>query len=499
MKNIFFFCLCSLLLSQLWAQPFEKKQITNFNYDSRGASFPLYGDGISHFVTSPIFFEAHKDNSINIVMMSYNSEEDSFYSLTNITDNNFININPIADASTDWSSSINLIWQTNENSNWDIALRILKDSVWSYKELIINSPANEINPKFVLRNYWSLQENYQIEIVYEEESGICLYQKRDSSVNNEIIFKNNDTLSYSQPTATYFSGQPNTPDGLYLAATAKSSDSTSIIVFRFKTPNDSVWSPIHTLYDSGYCENPKFCNPFFYYPFLSFERTSLNKKEIYIIQELDYFGQIPIAVPLVDYENKCTSDFSSFIYGVVGKLSKYKDYYFFGPHSYKIISNDSVYIARPWSYWNRNEEFFTKVSDTRIGVGNLGWEYWGHISYIIWEDSSNGYINLFGVKRLDQIGDVNDKIIVQNFILYQNYPNPFNPKTMIKYELLSRDFVALKVYDVLGNEVATLCNEEMDAGEYKTTFDGLNLASGIYVYRLSVGNNYLSRKMILLK
>ena len=127
--------------------------------------------------------------------------------------------------------------------------------------------------------------------------------------------------------------------------------------------------------------------------------------------------------------------------------------------------------------------------------GNIGVS----ISYIIWEDSSNGHINLFGVKRLDQIGDVTDKIIANNFTLYQNYPNPFNQKTVIKYELLSRDFVTLKVYDVLGKEIATLVNEEKDAGEYKTTFDGLNLASGIYVYRLSVGNNHLSRKMILLK
>ena len=151
------------------------------------------------------------------------------------------------------------------------------------------------------------------------------------------------------------------------------------------------------------------------------------------------------------------------------------------------------------AYWNQYEKFFTKVSDTRIGWEILGLDTTGAISYIIWEDSANGHINLFGVKRLDPLGDVNEKIVANNFILYQNYPNPFNPKTVIKYELLSRDFVTLKIYDVLGNEVATLVNEEKDAGEYKTSFDGLNLASGIYVYRLSVGNNHLSRKMILLK
>ncbi|OGU55513.1 MAG: hypothetical protein A2006_14435 [Ignavibacteria bacterium GWC2_35_8] len=59
--------------------------------------------------------------------------------------------------------------------------------------------------------------------------------------------------------------------------------------------------------------------------------------------------------------------------------------------------------------------------------------------------------------------------------------------------------VTLKIFDVLGNEISTLVNEEKSAGEYKTIFNGSNLASGIYVYRLSVGNHYLSRKMILLK
>ncbi len=500
MKNIFSFWFCSFMICQLMAQPFEKKQITNFNYDSRGASFPIYFDGISHFVPSPIFFEAHKDNSINIVMMSYDSENDSFSNPINITNNDFVNINPVADASVDWyDDEINLFWQTNENGNWDIAHRTLKESLWLDKKLIVDTQSDETNPSLVLGKNHTFEERYEIEFTYEKENNVWLYQQKDSIINNEIIFKSNDTVKYSQASGIHYSGQPMAPQGLYLAATAKSHDSSSVIVFRFKALNDSVWSPIYRLYGSGYCENPKFCNPFFYYPFLSFERTSLNKKEIYIIRELDYFGQIPNAVPLVDYENKSTSGFNFFIYGIVGKLSKYTDYYFFDPHSYKIISNDSVYIARPWSHWNQDEEFYTKVLDTRIGVGNLGWGNWGFISYIIWEDSSNGHINLYGVKRLDEIGAVSDKILTNNFILHQNFPNPFNPKTILKYELLSRDFVSLKIYDVLGNEIAALVNEEKDAGEYNKTFDGINLASGIYMYQLSVGKNHLSKKMVLLK
>ena len=70
----------------------------------------------------------------------------------------------------------------------------------------------------------------------------------------------------------------------------------------------------------------------------------------------------------------------------------------------------------------------------------------------------------------------------------QNYPNPFNPTTKIRYEIPERSFVTLKVYDVLGNEVATLVNEEKPVGSYEVEFNGFGLPSGIYFYRLSAGD-----------
>ncbi len=85
------------------------------------------------------------------------------------------------------------------------------------------------------------------------------------------------------------------------------------------------------------------------------------------------------------------------------------------------------------------------------------------------------------------------------FILYQNYPNPFNPATVISYQLPVSGNVTLKVYDVLGNEIATLVNEEKSAGVYDVDFDGSDLSSGIYFYKLHAGNFTKTNKMILLK
>ena len=85
------------------------------------------------------------------------------------------------------------------------------------------------------------------------------------------------------------------------------------------------------------------------------------------------------------------------------------------------------------------------------------------------------------------------------FKLAQNYPNPFNPSTSIKYAISSRQFVSLKVYDVLGNEVATLVNEIKKPGYYEVNFNASNLASGVYFYRLASGSFVSTRKMLLLK
>ncbi|GBD86097.1 hypothetical protein BMS3Abin03_00006 [bacterium BMS3Abin03] len=81
----------------------------------------------------------------------------------------------------------------------------------------------------------------------------------------------------------------------------------------------------------------------------------------------------------------------------------------------------------------------------------------------------------------------------------QNYPNPFNPSTKINYQLPKRSFVTLKVYDVLGNEVATLVNEEKPVGEYEVEFNAEGLPSGIYFYQLRAGSFVDTKKMLLVK
>ncbi len=90
--------------------------------------------------------------------------------------------------------------------------------------------------------------------------------------------------------------------------------------------------------------------------------------------------------------------------------------------------------------------------------------------------------------------------IPDKYFLSQNYPNPFNPVTNISFGISKQGLVSLKVYDVLGNEVATLVNENKPAGNYEVEFDGSNFPSGLYFYSLEVDGNHIdTKRMILLK
>ncbi len=133
---------------------------------------------------------------------------------------------------------------------------------------------------------------------------------------------------------------------------------------------------------------------------------------------------------------------------------------------------------------------------------------------LTWGDERSGSDNrnifaqqLNGSGQLGVITDIkNEQPAVKDFVLQQNYPNPFNPSTTIKYTVPSVALsgvegsrVQLKVYDILGNEVAALVDEYKPAGNYEVNFDAAGLASGVYFYKLKAGSFVETKKMILLR
>jgi len=133
-----------------------------------------------------------------------------------------------------------------------------------------------------------------------------------------------------------------------------------------------------------------------------------------------------------------------------------------------------------------------------IDMGITNWDQ-NKGNYLFLNTSNPVYVN-------------SEENIPDGFVLYQNYPNPFNPSTKIKFNipqspLLGGDgrggLVTLKIYDVLGNEIATLVNEELSVGDYEVEFlpesSIKNPASGIYFYQLRAGEYTNTKKMILLR
>jgi hypothetical protein len=128
----------------------------------------------------------------------------------------------------------------------------------------------------------------------------------------------------------------------------------------------------------------------------------------------------------------------------------------------------------------------------------------------VWNDTSIGTIafiqndndhSILNTSRHDMVTGINQNPneVPSQVSLSQNYPNPFNPSTYIKFAMPKDGYVTLKVYDMLGNEIQTLVEGNHRAGNYNIYFDGSNLSSGVYFYKLNAGNFVETRKMILVK
>lgn len=174
-----------------------------------------------------------------------------------------------------------------------------------------------------------------------------------------------------------------------------------------------------------------------------------------------------------------------------------------------------IYVA---GYSNNNTEYATiKYNKEGVLQWNESYNFEDYLSTptdLIVDNSGNvivaGYSSkageewIWSIVKYKQPGfiplDVKDDVKPPlEFALYQNYPNPFNPVTTIKYQIPQSGTVTIKVYDVLGKEIATLANEEKSAGSYEVKFDASRLSSGVYFYKIRAGEYISVRKMILLR
>jgi hypothetical protein len=180
-----------------------------------------------------------------------------------------------------------------------------------------------------------------------------------------------------------------------------------------------------------------------------------------------------------------------------------------------MLSNDTIYVtevdtASDWAFCTcyfdlctsltglQNGVYFVEVfrfmplsSPDTVFIGSTSFTYGGSVLAFFLQSYQSDCYSITESRG--------DKEYPKEFVLKQNYPNPFNPTTTIRYVIPERALVTIKIYDILGDEITTLVNEEKPIGYYEVEFIASNLSSGVYFYKLTAGDFIQTKKMILLR
>ncbi|MBK8946643.1 MAG: T9SS type A sorting domain-containing protein [Ignavibacteriae bacterium] len=179
-------------------------------------------------------------------------------------------------------------------------------------------------------------------------------------------------------------------------------------------------------------------------------------------------------------------------------------------YEYDENGNNISYLKEHWDGENWvNSARFVQTFDANNNIIQFESEFWdGSIwkpldyEYKFKDKNGNNLLMIcascsFYYKNITS--NIDEKNKIEIFKLLQNYPNPFNPKTIIEYSIPNQTKVSIKIYDLLGNEILTLINEEKGVGSYSLEFDGSKLSSGIYLYKMQTSGYTDTKKLLLLK
>jgi hypothetical protein len=464
------------------------EQITNGDFDARNPF--IYKN--SYGLNRELFFELHKNGFSNIYSIRYNSDAKQFEDTVSLTTGTSINLNP------SFKPNIGLLYQTNQNGNWDIVLLPDSDDVWKSPRFLTNSLSDEVSPRF-FETMSSWEDSTRI--LFKRDDEIIFLSIEANTMNEEIIFQNDSNVTYNNFTGlqTDIWG---VNSGYYVYAVEDSSNHKKIIS-RYK-PFNGTWKDKTVIKDNCDCEELSIQISGYAFWGLFYSDTTSSQRRFFTIQ--DPFSSY-LNSELVDLKPEGNlSTFDLYAMLIVGKrshTSSVTDYPPYFPYTF-IVDNESKTMVRTdlsqFGFWGKDSLVQTSVIKPKVVIGSLGDDFnLGIVVYTIWEDSIDGHIQLFGYKQYLQYGAVENESYVNDFILYQNYPNPFNPVTKIEYKLQQATEIKFLVVNVLGETVFEKSYGYQLPGNYKIDFDGAGLSSGVYLYSIFTDENKLSRKMILLK
>ncbi|HMN50224.1 MAG TPA: T9SS type A sorting domain-containing protein, partial [Ignavibacteriaceae bacterium] len=496
MKKTIFFSLI-FLQSLILPQTNFIEQITNGDFDARNPF--IYKDEYA-FNPPPIFFELHNNGFSNIYSIKYNSDTKKFEDTIALTSGNYLNINP------SFESNSGLLYQTNQNGNWDIVLIPDSNGIFGDPIFLASSLNDEFSPKF-FESTNMFQDS--VNILFKRQTEIVFLTDKNNQIKENIVFKDSTDYHYTEFVGLE-TGDWGIFGGHYVFAVEESNLFQKRIVRRFK-PFNGNWQPQTIVKDSCDCSDISLQVSGYNIWGLFYQDTVQTNKRQFIIED-----PVSITSPQlvnIEYEGNISS-FDMYSLLIVGKKFNKQlfDFDHYMPYTF-LAENNGVTKVRidlsDFGIWNTDSLVQVAVSKPNLAVGPVGLDKIGMVVYTIWEDSIDGHIQLFGIPRHLGYGVVENESFAKDFVLYQNYPNPFNPNTTIEYKILKGSEIRFNVINILGEKVFEKNFGYQSAGNYKIDFsatggsanggNAYNLPSGVYIYSIITDENKLSRKMLLLK
>jgi hypothetical protein len=385
-------------------------------------------------------------------------------------------------------SNVHLVYQDMRDGNWEIYYKGSTDggTSWTIDKRLTNNPASSNIP--------SVAANEQfVHAVYQDprdgNGGPEIYYRRSTDGGNfwDTNLRLTNAAGYSEYPSICTSGST------MHVAWQDERDGNEEIYYKRSSDNGSNWGTDTRLtVDNDYSRNPSISAVGSIVHVAWSDGRDSDELEIYYKQSTD--GGLSWGSDLrITYSPRSSYDPS-----IVTSDSVINIFYLVSPGG----STPSLYNTRSLDNGQTWEE------NTRVTYDSSGKQYFsaaafGSALYLVWMDyrDSNDFEIYFKRNPTGEPTDVraSNNNIPNDYYLFQNYPNPFNPVTNIGYRISNSEFVSLKIYDVLGREVATLINEEKAAGNYEVIFNAKNYPSGIYFYKINSGNFTDTKKMLLIK
>ncbi|HEY5533639.1 MAG TPA: T9SS type A sorting domain-containing protein [Ignavibacteria bacterium] len=447
-----------------------------------------------------LVFERIFGTSSNIIVTKIGTVGplDTGYYLTN---NSFINKNPCITHNTPQypanPTKALAVWETNKNGSWDIyASRYNIASGWSAPFSIDSSLTNKTNARV------SYFDSTFIAIVYQNR--ISIRFKRYNYETNSITFDTNLTIPELQNCSNPNVMACNSFSYKNICITYEKEITAGRKAVYYTLGNIAnniiTWSTPDTIAYTGSNRNSEFIEGYYSGAICYFESNRTGDWNVYKTR-LDFSNGTKTLVPVIT--NNGFDDYSyagsDLPLGIKNEVHSFYGYLRKSPANIKAVIREAIFGSGGDSMIvniGNDTNYKSKLIRTTI--------YWESCvrGWVIFNKDSLGagiQSGIYGTYYTGCPMNIENNGTVVNYSLFQNYPNPFNAKSNIKYQISKISDVQIKIFDILGREIAILVNEKLNPGTYEVTFDGSNLPSGVYFYKLSAGNFTETKKLTLLK